>query len=286
MSLKFALSTNWSNRRLASGEAIADEAAALGFDALELGFCTTPEQVPGFRARLGDMPVGSIHAFCPVPLSAPQGHPELYLLASPDETARALARVHVRKNVEFAASLGADAVVLHAGRVPCRTLFKRNRLKKRRRAGRTFADVFRRELDLLVPDLERNKVSLGLENLPYLEGFPDEEELKGLVGDWVRPWLDTGHAFVRQANGWASPGTAFSPCATPLGLHLNDSVGGDDHLAPGEGKVDFAALASLARTARHLVLEPNADVPADSLRRGLAFLRRAFGDGYPSPADL
>ena len=286
MSLKFALSTNWSNRRLASGEAIADEAAALGFDALELGFCTTPEQVPGFRARLGDMPVGSIHAFCPVPLSAPQGHPELYLLASPDETARALARVYVRKNVEFAASLGADAVVLHAGRVPCRTLFKRNRLKKRRRAGRTFADVFRRELDLLVPDLERNKVSLGLENLPYLEGFPDEEELKGLVGDWVRPWLDTGHAFVRQANGWASPETAFAPCATPLGLHLNDSVGGDDHLAPGEGKVDFAALAPLARTARHLVLEPNADVPAAALRRGLAFLRRAFGDGYPSPADL
>ena len=286
MSLKFALSTNWSNRRLASGEAIADETAALGFDALELGFCTTPEQVPGFRARLGDMPVGSIHAFCPVPLSAPQGHPELYLLASPDETARALARVHVRKNVEFAASLGADAVVLHAGRVPCRTLFKRNRLNKRRRAGRTFADVFRRELDLLVPDLERNKVSLGLENLPYLEGFPDEEELKGLVGDWVRPWLDTGHAFVRQANGWASPETAFSPCATPLGLHLNDSVGGDDHLAPGEGKVDFAALAPLARTARHLVLEPNADVPAAALRRGLAFLRRAFGDGYPSPADL
>lgn len=80
--MTFALSTNWNNRRLATGEAIVDEALALGFGALELGFHTSAEQVKGFKARLDEMPVGSIHAFCPVPLSAPCGHPELYSLAS------------------------------------------------------------------------------------------------------------------------------------------------------------------------------------------------------------
>ena len=276
--MTFALSTNWNNRRLATGEAIVDEALALGFDALELGFRTTPEQVPGFKARLDEMPVGSIHAFCPVPLSAPQGHPELYQLAAFGDDARALARVHVRKNVEFAAEMGADAVVLHAGRVACSTFFKRSRLKKRRRAGQRLVDVFKKELELLVPALEANKVSLGLENLPYLEGFPDEEELASLVGAWVRPWFDAGHDFVRKANGWiAGDGTpADKTLVAPLGLNLHDSLGGDDHLAPGEGKIDFAALAPLARAARHRVLEPNGRVPAESLRKGLLHLRKLF----------
>ena len=269
--MNFALSTNWNNRRLETGEAIVEEALALGFGSLELGFHTTAEQVRGFKARLGELPVGSVHAFCPVPLSAPHGHPELYLLASFDEAARALARVHVTRNVEFAAEMGADAVVLHAGRVPCRTLFRRRRLKRRRRLGQRLVDVFRRELEALVPVLERHRVTLGLENLPYLEGFPDEVEVKALVGDWVRPWLDTGHAYVRQSSGWCA-----GPAASPFGLHLNDSRGGDDHLPPGEGLVDFASLEPVARAARHLVLEPHAGVAPDALRRGLAHLKATW----------
>jgi sugar phosphate isomerase/epimerase len=275
--MKFALSTNWNNRRLATGEAIVDEALKLGFDALELGFHTTPEQVSGFKARLGEMPVGSIHAFCPVPLSAPQGYPELYQLASFDDAARALARVHVRKNVEFAAEMGADAVVLHAGRVMCPSLFKRNRMKKRTKRGRKLVEIFKKELDALVPVLEANKVSLGLENLPYLEGFPNEEEMRDLVGDWVLPWFDAGHDYVRREKGWITTSVHCSLFTVHcLGLHLHDSQGGDDHLAPGEGKIDFAALLPLAKTARHLVLEPSASVSEASLRQGLAFLKKTW----------
>ncbi len=272
--MKLALSTNWCCGRLDSGEAIVDEALALGFDALELGYRTTDAHVRGFRARLGEMPVGSVHAFCPVPISAPCAHPELYALASFDEQARAIARAHVLRNVAFAADMGADALVLHAGRVACRTLLKRNRRKKRERRGRLLADVFRKELELVVPELERKGVSLGLENLPYLEGFPNETEMADVAGDWVRPWLDVGHAYVRSLNGWAKADGSDLP--TPLGLHVSDSKGGDDHLAPGEGKIDFAALAPVATTARHVVVEPNPEVAADAIRRGLALLRRLW----------
>ena len=114
--MKLSLSTNWCNRRLETGEAIAEKALELGFEELELGFHTTLAQVPGFKKMLSRIPVGSVHAFCPVPLSAPQGYPELYTLASLDEDARGLARFHVKKNIAFAAEMGADTVVLHARR--------------------------------------------------------------------------------------------------------------------------------------------------------------------------
>ena len=48
--MTFALSTNWNNGRLEDGAAIADEALELGFDSLELGFRTTPEQLDGMRS--------------------------------------------------------------------------------------------------------------------------------------------------------------------------------------------------------------------------------------------
>ena len=278
--MKLSLSTNWCNRRIESGEEIADKAMELGFEELELGFHTTQEQVKGFKARLDQIPVGSVHAFCPVPISAPQGYPELYPLASLDENDRAIARVHVKKNIEFAAEMGADAVVLHAGRVMCRGFFHRWDLKRRVKRGQKLVAAFKRELELMVPTLEKNKVTLGLENLPYLEGFPAEWELKDLVGDWVKPWLDTGHDFVRRVNRWPSDAQdilgsqlSTSQLLNPVGLHISDSQGGDDHLPPGEGRVDFPMLKTFAENARHVVFEPNSSVTEEKLKKGLSFLK-------------
>ena len=279
--MKLSLSTNWCNRRIESGEEIADKAMELGFEELELGFHTTQAQVKGFKARLDQIPVGSVHAFCPVPISAPQGYPELYPLASLDEHDRAIARVHVKKNIEFAAEMGADAVVLHAGRVMCRGLFRRWDLKRRVKRGQKLVAAFKRELEQMVPILEKNKVTLGLENLPYLEGFPAEWEMKDLVGDWVKPWLDTGHDFVRRVNQWTvSPLTsgedAASPLLQPIGMHINDSQGGDDHLPPGEGRVDFPMLKTFAENARHVVFEPAANVREAALKKGIAHLKKLW----------
>ena len=273
--MKFSLSTNWCNRRLESGEEIADKAMELGFEELELGFHTTQAQVKGFKARLDRIPVGSVHAFCPVPISAPQGYPELYQLASLDDDARAIARVHVKRNVEFAAEMGADAVVLHAGRVMCRGLVSRWDMKRRVKRGRKLVEVFKRELEQMVPILEKNKVTLGLENLPYLEGFPAEWEMKDLVGEWVRPWLDTGHDFVRRTRGWEDVRRETIDLS-PIGMHISDSQGGDDHLPPGEGRVDFPALKTFAENARHVVFEPAPNVREDALKKGVEHLKRTW----------
>lgn len=260
--MTFALSTNWCNRRLHSGEEIVDAALALGFDALELGFHTTDEQVKGFKARLDELPVGSVHAFCPVPLSAPQGYPELYALASFDEEARKMAAFQIKKNIRFTAEMGAETLVLHLGRVMCRGFISAWDEKRRRKRGRKMIEIAKRELAALVPELEKHNVVLALENLPYLEGFPGKDEIAELVGDRVKPWLDTGHDFVIPASR-----------LQPIGLHINDSQGGDDHLPPGEGQIDFTEFTELARGAKHLVFEPHADVSAASLKRGLDYLK-------------
>ena len=306
MAMKFALSTNWCNRRLESGEAIVDEALSLGFDALELGFRTSREQVAGFKARLDEMPVGSVHAFCPVPISAPQGHPELFTLASFDAMARSLARAHVANNVRFAAEMGADAVVLHAGRVAFSGLFRVNdsetlratlkkcgndidagayrralaRAKSLREArGAKLMDRFKKELSQLVPVLEKSGVTLALENLPYYEGFPNEAEMCALLdafkGAPIKAWFDTGHDRVRHMHGWIRKPTSLDAREDAFaGMHLNDVKDYcDDHLPPGEGNVDFAALKSLAEKVAHIVVEPSAAVERENLAAGLARIR-------------
>ena len=308
--MKYALSTNWCNRRIETGEEIADLAGEMGFDALELGFHTSQQQVAGFKARLDKMPVGSVHAFCPVPISAPCGYPELYLLADPDEEARKMASLQVRRNIEFAAEMGASTVVLHAGHVSfsswlfhvdtqaLNAIFAKGgndvgnaryaqmcakALKRRAKAGAARLDVFRRELETLVPALEQHQVTLALENLPYLEGFPNCSELATLLsgdlkGAPVKGWFDTGHDRVQETHGWKS-GTeihdlkAFAE-AFYVGMHLNDVVDFyDDHLPPGEGKVDFAALKPFAEAVRHVVFEPNSSVTREALEKGLAHIR-------------
>ena len=144
--------------------------------------------------------------------------------------------------------------------------------------GQKMIDVLRKELELVVPELEKHGVKLGLENLPYAEGFPNLDEVGSVTGDWVRPWLDTGHWYARENAEagigneelrWKSPNDEY----VPVGMHLNDSKGGDDHLAPGDGKIDFAAFKPMMESAEHLVLEPNSSVTEEQLRAALAKLR-------------
>ena len=312
--MRFALSTNWNNTRLDDGAAIADEALALGFDALELGFRTQPEQIAGFRSRLGQMPVDSVHAYCPVPVGAPSGHPELHRLASRDADERALARILLKKTLACAADLGAKTVVTHAGYVdldgwlvnldsealrrllrlkdgvenpekPVYAKYLKRALARRRKRGRRLMDLFRQELDILLPDFEKAGVTLALENLPRLEGFPNAEEaaalMKEYAGSPVRLWFDTGHARVRECHKWAAPATEIATSLADLicGIHLNDVMDFyDDHRQPGWGKVDFAALAPLARRDLLRVFEPHEPVTAEELKASLAAMRSMWGD--------
>lgn len=306
--MKFALSTNWCNRKYSSGEEIADKALELGFAALELGFNTTQDQLAGFLKRLDQIPVESVHAFCPVPLSAPDGSPELYSLASPDENERAMARIYLLKTIDTASDMGAKSIVLHAGRISLATFFSKKRdshllretliaakgdtlnpkyrkvlnsaLSARNKRAAKITDIFLRELESIEPVLEKRSLALALENLPFLEGYPNEVETLDIVtrlfGSKVFAWYDTGHHRVREMHGWIDDAAKealekLQDASLIRGMHINDVKDYyDDHFAPGGGGVDFSALSSMAAKAEHVVFEPKSHVSEENLSKSIS----------------
>lgn len=288
---------------------MADEALALGFDALELSFHTTSDELVGYRARLDQMPVDSVHAYCPVPVGAPSGHPELFQLCAPEEDARALARSLLKQSLETASEMGAHVVVMHAGYVsldglftnlssdvgrhflknekglpdPTRKAYQKYlaRAHKRRTArGLKMLDVFRHEMDLVLPLFEKAHVTLALENLPSLEGFPNASEAESLMQTFasspLRLWFDTGHARVRAMHQWSASEKTIATRLAPFicGMHLNDVKDfHDDHREPGWGHVNFEELSPLANQSLLRVFESHQPVTFEELKASLARMR-------------
>jgi sugar phosphate isomerase/epimerase len=308
--MKIALSTNWNVRRHEAGEAMVDEILALGFDALELGYHTTEEIAKGVlrRVQTGAVAVDSVHAYCPVPVGAPHGYPELYLLASLDDDDRAMASILIGRTLAFAASMGARALVLHAGRVFLKSFFselnthtlveareeageaeseKYQRLLAkalRRRASRVgkYFDGFCLSLDALLPKFEKAGVTLCLENLPSIEAFPNEQEMLLLKQRFDTPalayWHDMGHGQVRENLGWITHlEAARELLPVTRGVHIHDALPlMTDHLPPGQGMIDFGAFAFYGAEEVLKVFEPSPEVPPDELAEALRFVREKW----------
>ncbi|MDD5705673.1 MAG: TIM barrel protein [Kiritimatiellae bacterium] len=302
--MDFAISTNWHSAMHATGEALADEALALGFDGLELGYCFQPHLSDGVLRRVaaGAVRVVSVHAYCPVPLGAPAGHPELFLLADTDDDLRRLAVLNMVQTLAFAAHMGALAVVAHAGRVPVGSLslrvaarnadgkdtgwhyrwLRRRLLRARARRVDRYMQALKRSLDELLPAFEKADVCLCLENLPSWEALPDEEETAQLIEQYHSPalryWHDLGHGQTRANLGFIEH-TKSAQTLLPhtRGVHIHDLGGpGQDHLAPGMGGIDFTQFACYARADVLRVFEPSALVPAAELSQGMSMLRRVW----------
>ncbi|HQQ90314.1 MAG TPA: TIM barrel protein [Kiritimatiellia bacterium] len=308
--MRIALSTNWNAARHETGEPLVDEILNMGFDALELGYHMTEELAAGVRRKVeaGAVAVDSVHAFCPVPVGAPHGYPELYLLASQDDDERAMAAILLRRTLAFGASMGARAVVLHAGRVFLNAWFgnlhtgslvealeaegsveapayQRLLAKARRRRTarvRKCFDRFCLTLDALLPEFEKAGLALCLENLPSVEAFPDEGEMAMLKQRFDTPalayWHDMGHGEVRANLGLIRHADAARTLLPfTRGIHIHDALPPKhDHLPPGEGAIDFAAFAFYAPDTVLKVFEPAPRVKQDDLVEALRFVRRTW----------
>lgn len=280
-----SLSTHWNAATHNCGERLVEQARSMGFSHLELGYDLPLKLVPGIRQAVadGNICVRSVHNYCPIPVGAPFGHPELFLLGSLDRRERESAMLHTCRTLEFAAELGATAVVLHAGRVRmrnytpmlldlcaqkermqsphCCKLQKKMQAERQRKAARHLR-ALRHSLDVLLPQAESMNIRLGLENLPSWDALPNEQETLQLCDDYdsvhLGYWHDTGHGQIRETLNWIRQQDALEMLqARLIGMHVHDVIWpGNDHVMPPRGQLDFAALSPYASRCPIKVLEP------------------------------
>lgn len=288
-------------------EAMAATVRALGFGALELGYYTRDAELPAWERALAaeGLKVPSLHAFCPMPISMPQLGPEVFSLAAPERAEREAAIRAMLRSLECAARFGATAIVCHGGRVALREpglLFGsrpyRSRLSEafhalghpdpalvahervlRADRARRWVDALSFALDVLLPQFEAAGVTLAFENLPGVEAFPDPAECAFLRRRFPTPalgaWYDIGHGERKQRVGdWPVDETLALTQSFIVGVHIHDVRGAEeDHRAPGEGGIDFAALLPLlARPDLLRVFEPAPNVTPEALCAGLEYI--------------
>jgi sugar phosphate isomerase/epimerase len=299
--MPLALTTHWNAHRHTCGERMVDEILDLGFRHIELGYDLRLDLVPGVLKRVKEnaIHVTSVHNYCPVPIGAPGGHPELFLFSSRDARQRSSAVLHTLNTIRFAAEMGASCVVVHAGRVDMRHYtaklidyaergqqdslryekLKQKVLLKRDQKKKRHLDLVRACLAEILPQLESTGLVMGLENLPSWEAIPSEVEMEELAREFHSPhlgfWYDVGHGQIRQNLGLVSTLRWLERLQPHLvGMHLHDvKPPAMDHVMPPFGSVNFEMLRRFFSPALPLVIEPAPGTPAELVSGALLFLR-------------
>ena len=244
--------------------------------------------------------VVSVHNFFPKPAIPPgaRASGDFSLLSSLDKHERRRAVRWTQKTIEHAAGLGAQAVVLHCGRVEMERelselyhffksdqiysraaqTFIKKKLKQRDTNKGKFFESLLYSLDALCRQAEKHNVLLGLENRFHYDELPTLNDFEliftELDGAPLGYWHDTGHAHVNEQLTLVPAGSLLRNYADKLiGVHLHDAIGLEDHLAPGTGEIDFHGLKSYLKSGTLKVIELKPQVAESDVIQGIHFIQ-------------
>jgi len=302
-----ALSTSWNAFRHSDGEGLLSEIISLGFKEIELSFDLTLNQVEGIARAVKDnrIKVTALHNFCPIPdnIVREAALPDYYSMASLDESQRKIAIKYTKRTIDTAICLGANAVVLHCGRVeiPNRTKKLIGLFEKRQSNSEEFRslreDIIKERADNYKPFFEKtlkslgelnsyaeNKdISLGVETRFYYHEIPSKDEV-GLIlqkfkGSNIFYWHDAGHAQVNENLGFATHKEYLELYGKyTLGVHLHDVCGCSDHMAPSKGELDFSVLKPCLTKGTLKTIEAHYPATAEDLKKSKVFLESLLDD--------
>jgi sugar phosphate isomerase/epimerase len=310
LKMTFSLSTRWNSLRHKSGRALIEEILTLGFTHVELGYDLTLDLVPGVKEMVREraVTVGSVHNFCPVPLGAPYGHPEIFSLSDLHPRTRQSAVINTVKSAHFAAEMGASCVVVHCGNVEMRNLttkllkllnsgkqqttaYDKTRIKllmrREKKIQKHLAQLYK-SLEELLPAFDDVHIRLALENLPSWESIPSETEMVDILQRFDSPtlgyWHDIGHGQVRQNLGFSAHRQTMDQLRSRVtGIHIHDvAFPAYDHLMPPNGNIDFNAFKTMAESASVLVFEPAPGTPEHDMTRAVETINKAWNISMPS----
>mgnify|MGYP001420542991 CR=1 FL=1 len=300
-----AISIAWNAFRASTAAEILNEVKDLGFSEIELSFNLTSRCVDDFQKLVqeGSIRITSVHNFCPIPdgLSKDEALPDVYSMASCDETIRQRSVEYTKKSIETAQRVGARAVVLHCGRVeiPDRTrelinLYIRGKkdseeyqstqskiIGDRQHAKKPFFENTLRSLEELERFARERAIILGVETRYYYREIPSFEEigiiLKEFKNSSIFYWHDVGHAQLMENLGFTKHKDYLSEYATAMaGIHLHDISGYHDHKAPLRGNFDFSIITPYLRKETIKVIEAHFPASEKEIIKGKRFLEKIF----------
>jgi len=305
--MTLAISTSWNAYRFDDGEKLLFEISQLGFKAIELSFNLERrilEEIADSSRRL-KIDIVSLHNYCPIPegLNRKEALPDFYSLASLNKEERFLAVKYAKGSIDTAGRLGAKTVVLHCGRVeiPDYTRQLINLYNQGKKNSAEFLELkekmsCERALDAakflaqaLVSVDELNAyaklkgVLLGIETRFYHREIPNIDEI-GIILDKFKNsqvfyWHDTGHAQLMENLGFLKHGDFLERYGGRLiGVHLHDILGCQDHLAPLEGKIDFAILKPYLKPGTLKVIEAHHPATAETVIKSRNFISQLYDE--------
>ena len=298
------ISTCWWFDKVFCGEEIISDILELGLTEVELEYRISNAVFQQMKSRLErDLTVLSIHNFFPIPegISREKAGGDLFLLSSIDRDERSKAVKYSIKTIEHAHELVARAVVFHLGKVdmpvPTQDFFRLYRSGRigekeglayikeqkliRQASRKKNLDAVLLSLERLNREAEKKGILLGIENRYHFHEIPDLEEI-GLIlrkfkGGNIRYWHDVGHAKVRENMGLTSQRDLLEAFSQDMiGIHLHDVRGLDDHLAPGQGEMDFNEIKPFLKPSIIKILEVHPKVKRKELLEGISFVKRAI----------
>lgn len=298
------ISTSWWHNKADRADSIVDDVLELELDGVELEYRITPNMYREMKPRLtSSLPVFSIHNFFPIPegFGPGQGSGNLFLLSSTDPEEHSRAVKYTIQTIEHAHDLGARAVVLHLGQVDMPNpgevfsrLFYSGKVHEKDMVAfiddqrGTRQSMHQKNLDRVLlgleklnRDAERKGVFLGIENRYHFHEIPNFEEigliLKKFEGGNVGYWHDIGHARVQENLGILRRNQLVEAYSDQIiGIHIHDVRGLEDHLAPGQGEIDFGEITPFLDTSVMKILEVNASrVNREDLVEGIRLMRKS-----------
>jgi sugar phosphate isomerase/epimerase len=296
------ISTAWRSEVSDSGKEIVEEILSLGVQAVEAEYRMTKAMLQDILPLVeeGRVRVTSLHNILPLPPRIPKerANGEFVSLSSPEERERKSAVKYTLGTMDWAEKFGAQAVVLHLGKVRMEGVmqslrrvydagetetregkdFIAEQKEIRSRLGKVLVGPSLKSLEMLAKAAEMRGIFLGIENRYNIQDFPNLEEFRTILGEFrgspVGYWHDIGHATTQENLGLVRKGEFLENFGERLvGVHLHGCRGYMDHYAPGSGEEDYIFLKNFLKSDTIRVVETHHRASREELIRGLNFLK-------------
>ncbi len=291
-----ALSSMWGVDQKLMINQTFEQARSIGISRFELNHKFTPELFAQFDKD--HYYVSTLHDPCPAPISLEQLKRQDLLISSPDEALRKAAVDGVKRTIDLANKLGSRSVVIHPGSVQAdagrdrqlREMFNKGlsgtaeyavlreeMISHRARHAQVHVEQVRKSLEEIIDHTRGSKVALGLENRYRYYDIPLPDELQSFLDlceeDWFGFQFDCGHAQALDRLGIVPMLDWLERFGKRMvGCHLHDVKGLTDHLAPGLGEIDFAAIAPYIPENACRTLEIGPEATLEQIAAGLEIL--------------